>query len=224
MSTVKDVQLDIELQELMEKQAAIRDAPEFITDSDLGSFHGGGMSVSSTSVYVPIYSTVDGTVSVVRKPEASRKCMERLPNGNRAFSLSPVNPAWKYETDPKTRAPRLVREIAYVCYLHPRSDKREMVERLGLNGQECLKSNLPTQFQLEAHMRSRHRQEWRTIEEAERKEREDRQYAAMMALAGNRSEATSSLLNAHVCDVVGCTRFFDTAQGLTLHKGRDHKE
>lgn len=223
MTAVQDIELEIELEELRKKHKG--DSSEFVPGGDMADvFDGGGFGVSSTSVYVPLYHSKTGVTSLVRANEAKRKCMEKLPDGTRAFTTKPVNPAWKYEYDPLIKGPRLVPEMGFKCYLHPESEHRQMCDELGLNSQECNKANLPTVFQQQAHMRSRHREEWKTIEMHETRAREDRNFNAMMALAGNRTEASTGSLNAYVCDMPGCSRFFDTAQGLTLHKSRDHKE
>ena len=59
-------------------------------------------------------------------------------------------------------------------------------------------------------------------EKAEAKDAQERQIAAMLAMAGAKAPVADDGI--FRCEVSGCSRFFDSQQGLTMHKSTGHKE
>lgn len=183
MST--DLALDIEFEDL--KQQRIQDNAVFVPGGEAEEdMMGGGFQVKTTAEYIPIYSTIDGTVSIVRSDRVRSKCKLGA-DGKRAFWVKPTNPEWQYEFDPKIGGPRLVRQ-ALRCYLHAEHPNRARYDALGLRDRVCTKSNIPTEFQLRMHMQRRHRVEWETIELAEQRERDEeaRELQRQMVMALSR--------------------------------------
>ena len=71
----------------------------------------------------------------------------------------------------------------YKCLLHPSNKERPHYDELGFA--VCHKSNLMSQFQVEQHMRNRHRVEWATIQrERQEKEREEERKLQRAILEG----------------------------------------
>jgi hypothetical protein len=67
-----------------------------------------------------------------------------------------------------------------LCYLHPESEEREWLDSIGLRGRTCdpqfgrHKSQIPTEWDRELHMKHKHKKEWETISRAEqRRERQE---------------------------------------------------
>lgn len=184
----------------------------------------------TTEVWVHLYNLKDGTVSTVTTEAAQKKIKQRGPDGSMVWSLRP--PAhFQYERDKVTGRPVKVNETVWKCRLHPTADDREWLDRIGLMGRECMKANIPSQFALEQHMTMKHKAEWKVIqrEEEAKTEREARDVArmqaeAMLALAGRGGGEQAADVTVYRCREGGCSRFFDTEQGLAIHKGRDHKE
>lgn len=168
MSTLADAMFEIEVEEVKQRY---KNADEFVPGGDLsGVMEGGGMTASSTAEYVPIYSTKDGTVSMVTAKVAATKC-RRQPDGSRLYTLDQPK-QHRYVFDTCTGGVRKVTE-GLMCYLHPEHERREEFEAVGLGGQECTKANIPSAFQLRLHMQRRHSQEWASIEDYEQRAREE---------------------------------------------------
>lgn len=109
------------------------------------------------------------------------------------------------------------------CFLNPEHPDHEAIRAAGIVV-TCRKKLLSV-MHAERHAKTRHGDNWsiwqRAKEEkrdADARAREDRQYNAMMALAGNRSE--SGVM--YACDL--CDHETESKHGLKIHKGRDHKE
>lgn len=117
---------------------------------------------------IPLYSTFDGTVSLVPKvmaPKMLRKRIPRIPEaprekwGTLAFNLA--RPA-----DAPVRN-RLL------CDLHPKNAKREWLDEIGLGGRFCPKDNLSSNYEVQRHRRLYHKDEDSQIVQAETRLRED---------------------------------------------------
>ena len=142
-------------------------------------------SIATADDLVAIYSLEDGTVSVINVQNLAKK-LARNDAGKRFFSLEPTNPDWQYRIDAVTGWPVKLNSLNMLCHLHPEHPNRERYDALGLQGKECRKANIPGDFQVRMHMTRRHKVEWDTIQEAERRDREER-------LAGT-SDATMAAL------------------------------
>lgn len=160
--------MELEIEAVKERAAGGFSPPEWFTlggevgealqDEQLAGANKMGV-VKTDYEKVTIYSTLDGTSSQVLVSMLAKQMKKRLPDGRLAFSITPVDvPA----------------RLDLKCYLHPEHERREELDAIGLAGQVCRKANIPTQFGLARHMRTRHKGEWEAIE-AERQERERRE-------------------------------------------------
>lgn len=116
---------------------------------------------------IALYSTFDGTVSMVPKvmaPKMLRKRIPRIPEaprekwGTLAFSLA-------VPKDVPVRSKLL-------CDLNPKNAKREWLDSIGLGGRFCSKDNLSSVYEVQRHRRLYHKDEDVQITQAEALERE----------------------------------------------------
>lgn len=121
------------------------------------------------------------------------------------------------------------------CFLHPESDERSLLDEIGLAAVTC-PGKLASTYSKRLHAEHRHSSEWALYQEVRKqhedqdnRDRQDRQLEATLAIArgaaGNALAAApiAAPVVAFTCDTEGCTRFFDSDQGLKVHVGRDHK-
>lgn len=224
MTTATDeLEMMMELEAVKNRYAAFFDEGEVEVTPGIGSRVTGGQT---SEAWVTIYSTKDGTASTVTTDAAKRKILLKA-DGKNVFSLKP-DPRYQYVRDTVTGFPVKVSPNRYQCRLHPEHGDREWLDSIGLAGQECRVDTIPSLFQLDLHMKVKHRQEHETIlrEQNASKENEaiDVQRAtleAMRTMAGGRTEPQTAI---HACPVGTCMRFFDSAQGLTLHQNKEHRE
>lgn len=120
-----------------------------------------------------------------------------------------------------------------MCKLHADYPRRAEWDNIGLRGRTCPAAHLASDFDMEEHMRRKHRRETAVIEQYERRLREDEQAAravetqellrqqatAAMALVGQVPARAPREAKTYTCDECG----FETsaAIGLTAHK-RSH--
>ena len=160
MSTLADAMLELDIDDLKDRY---KSNDVFVSGGDIGDvMEGKGMVSSSTSEYIPIFSTVDGTVSMVSAKQAALKC-RRKKDGTRDFVLSRPE-KYEYVFDPAINGLRKVTK-GLKCHLHPDHPNRAEYDEMGLAGQVCRKANIPSEFQLQRHMATRHQNEWKTIED-----------------------------------------------------------
>lgn len=98
-----------------------------------------------------------------------RKTVDNKPGGKPVFTthapgtpLSPVN-------NLPASAPTL-----HKCLLHPEHPNREYLDEIGLAGQACRKSTLPSPYQVAQHMVKKHKMELATIDKDKTDKREQR--------------------------------------------------
>lgn len=203
---------------------------------------------SNTDRRVTVFSTIDGEPRDILRIDAERVLAKRLPDGKAAFWFPGL---------PGTAPTYVKGEIK--CFLSPDFDEldgpagfdRTWLDSIGLRGRTCNmmapdKGNqkFRTLYDRDDHAQKKHRNEWRVIQAALTKQREDRYEAerraeretqrvsaeAMLALAGRAVSAevspatsvetrTASHFTCDQCDYAG-----DSAHALTVHKGRAHKE
>lgn len=125
-------------------------------------------SVTSAG-YVLVYDTLTREASSVNRDLLPLHLRKLHPDGTRAFTLAPPS-------TPPARG-------TLKCLLHQDGPSRKEYDRIGFK--VCPKQNLMTEFDVEGHMKARHKKEWATIEAARvRREREeDRAYQRQMMKA-----------------------------------------
>lgn len=204
MTTKAEALLEVEIEEVKARAQAGRDL--FVDATGLAD---DGLTAQgrgrTTEHKVAIYSTMDGTTSIVTTDMLAKKLKPK--NGAKAFAIDPP-PGKQYVTDEVTGFPRLVNPGARKCLLHPEHPDREWLDGIGLAGKFCMnptggkpggKENIPNEYEQRLHMERSHRQEWKTIQEAkvERDRQEDRalqraQMEAMTTLAERSSRTSES--------------------------------
>lgn len=147
------------------------------------------------------------------------KTLKKRRNGQRAFET--INPATGLLTGP---VPEWTGGQT-PCWFNPKSPRYAELSKIpGLAGFRCESEHLASEFDAEMHAKHRHDRRYAVAKDhLDRMEREEtralqqRQIDAMLAMAG----AGKAARQTHDCDQ--CERFFDSAQGLTLHKSKEHR-
>jgi hypothetical protein len=121
--------------------------------------------------YVNLWDTRTGEHSLTNANMLPTQLKKKRPDGSRVFTT--VNPGI---TPPRG---------TIKCLLHPEGENRAHYDSLGFG--VCRKSNLVSLFQLEQHMKHKHKQEYATIE----KERADQQRAEDREFQRNLMQAAS---------------------------------
>lgn len=145
------------------------------------------------------------------------KTLKKRRNGQRAFET--INPATGKLTGP---VPEWTGGQT-PCWFNPKSPRYAELSKIpGLAGFKCDSERLASEFDAEMHAKRRHDRRYAVARDyLDRKEREEERdlqrqsIAAMLQMAGGKARQT------HDCDQ--CDRFFDSAQGLTLHKSKEHR-
>lgn len=138
---------------------------------------------------MPVYSTLDGTRSdplkvnlaaVLKKKFQAKAWIPQKMWGKPAFTMTPPAPQDK---------------LQLLCYLHADHPRRGELNTLGLLGHICQKANIASDYELERHMEKKHKAEWRTVQRAEEKARQEQteriallQLEAFKALANNKEK------------------------------------
>lgn len=118
---------------------------------------------------VTLYSTETGMPSRVLVNMLGKKLAQKLPDGSKAWSPTPT----KDYSIGSTK-----------CLLHIEHPRRKEFDGIGLAGKTCVKSNIPSEFEVRQHMLHRHKQEWQVMEEArERAEKEEERAFRRMQMA-----------------------------------------
>ena len=193
-------------------------APGKIT-SVLSGEYGGGQDVPVGKTIV--YSTIDGEPRPINTNMLAKTLAKKIPGTNKRAFVHP---------DPETG--RLPQDIptyergTVPCWFNPKSERFAELHRIpGLTTFECASEHLASEFDAEQHVKNRHSRRYgMAVDFLERKEREDErairreEIAAMRALAGGSRTAAPDI---YACDAAGCTRFFDSDQGLKIHKSKE---
>ena len=163
--------------------------------------------------------------------------------------ISSDGKVWVYETQTHERAPALVNMLpqllrqrrpdgsyrwttikptekpfrgTYKCMLHTESPNRAEYTRMGFR--ECPKSNLTSEYQVRLHMLKKHPQEWKAIDEAQKRAEaeEDRQLRRqLLQQTADQIRKDNPVKLPFVCDICGAD--FPTPKSLARHQ-LDHKE
>lgn len=116
-----------------------------------------------------------------------------------------------------------------LCLFHPDHPNRAAYDRIGLAGKVCKSAHLASDFDARRHAENRHPHWYRIAKENEDRiakeaevERQNQLMGAMLRLAEGKAAPVADTA-IHWCKVDGCSRFFDSPHGLSIHEGRDHK-
>ena len=175
-----------------------------------------------------IYATADGEPRDVLVYRLSDYLKRRHPDGTPVFSMAPTKP---YITG------------GIKCVFHADHPLRPTLDAIGLAGTEtCPAANLASEFHARRHAEIKHSERWKTYKEhlarVEKDEERDRWAALLNATQGGRDpykttgetagriaaqHPDASDVQAHFCLAEGCTRFFDSDQGLRIHQAKEHR-
>lgn len=241
MSTVSDAVVD----RLMEKATAANSAlGSLLGDPEMQGVFSGATEIHNNKEKHVIYDTATGeprTIPLMYLKAAMRKkrtvtLADGTPRVINAFVVQdpetgqPTSPVPEYKLG------------SLLCFLHPKHPEREWLTSIGIgtdvvcgDNETAPAAHLPTEFARNLHESKKHPLSYKARAEARERAREqdaidrqERQIEAMMAMAGRGTEPLAPLVplvaTAFYCEAIGCSRFFDTEQGLAVHKGRDHKE
>ncbi len=98
--------------------------------------------------HVYVYDTKTGERSTINRNMLEFQFKKRHPDGTRAFTL----------TQPNVSPAR----GSHLCMLHADGPNRRGYDRMGFK--VCPKANLMTEFDVEQHMKARHKKEWASIQ------------------------------------------------------------
>lgn len=98
--------------------------------------------------HVYVYDTKTGDRSTISRNMLELQFRKRHPDGTRAFTL----------TQPSVIPAR----GTHLCLLHTDGPNRREYDRFGFK--TCPKANLMTEFDVEQHMKARHKKEWASIQ------------------------------------------------------------
>lgn len=187
-------------------------------DTEVGQHLAAPMSMTSTAAdRAVIYDTETGEPREVLVNMLA-KTLKKRRDGKMAFSVTPV---------------KEFRQGQVPCWFNPASAMYATVQDVpGLRGFTCASAHLASEFDAEMHAKRRHSQRYLMVEDwRQRKEREDtkalqeRQIEAMMAMAransGIPATANPAPVNIFYCTAEGCGRFFDSDQGLKIHRSKE---
>jgi len=230
---------DAMVERLMAKaKEGSQEVAQMIGDPDLmGVFNGGTKEFSNNKQKYTIFNTETGERVEIPlmylKKTLQKKRRITMPDGSEKV-IDAFVPAHEETGRPLSPVPEY--KVGNLkCFLHPQHPEREWLVAIGVSMDVVCGDNetrpagsFKTTFTRDYHEKKKHPITWAVREEArkaqkeqEQIDRQERQIEAMMALASGRQPVAE--VEIHYCDEDGCPRFFDSAQGLTLHKGRDHK-
>ena len=191
-------------------------------DSEVDSSVEGGRMAFTTNAAdkVWVYSTENGEPREILVNMLA-KTLKKKRAGKAAFSLTPMV---EYRRGNK------------LCMLHPDHPDRELFVSLGVTkicgeGTTAPAGKLASDLDVRTHMEHRHKREWLTIQEhfqqvekQEDRDRQDRLAEAMLKAVESRSESLPfpDGTQIHSCAIGGCKRFFDSSQGLAMHRTKEH--
>lgn len=169
-----------------------------------------------------VYSTIDGEPRPINTNMLAKTLAKKIPGTNkRAFVHPDPETGWLPQTIPTYETGSVP------CWFNPASPRFEQLHQIpGLTTFECASAKLASEFDAEQHVKNKHTRRYgMAMDYLERKEREDErairreEIAAMRALAGGSQRA--AMPDIYACDADGCTRFFDSDQGLKIHKSKE---
>jgi len=135
---------------------------------------------------------------------------------------------------PKNGGPMYSRKVTVIppagtsyCFLHPDFPDRERVVAAGCGGVRCSKpSALISVVHAQRHAETRHGDTYKTYigHLAAQREDEQREFQRMQmdVMRQQLGQPVAAPVEVFRCEATGCRRFFDSAQGLTVHRTRDH--
>jgi len=183
---------------------------------DVRSVIDGVISLESTTGKTRVYDRETGVASEILNSRLKDTLKRRYPRdhpmaGKTVFLLRPL-----------VEAP----QGKVLCLLHPDHPERTYLDSIGLRNKFCYSAHIASEFDLDGHMRHRHSKEWAIMERARQRAREDegqqllRQQTELLGRMSGQQVAPQVFR----CDAAGCTRFFDSVQGLVMHQRTGHKD
>lgn len=127
--------------------------------------------ISDPKDNVTLYHTETGEPRTFPKYMAAKTAKKKLPNGKLAFTDS--------EGIEKLGVTYTMGTVK--CRLHAEHPDRAMLDSIGLRGRTCPAGGLASAYDMNEHMRHKHRRENAIIQEHEGRQREDAQLAAQAA-------------------------------------------
>src|SRR5690606_31685844 len=150
----------------------------------------GTESGADGSQKVTIFSTIDGRPSEVFLPQLKGALTMKIPGTNRPAHWHPALGGEKPQEKPAG---------TIKCRLHPDSPEREWVDSIGLEGIFCnpseperSRANLPNLLDRRRHESIYHKSAFQVMEEAEKREREERSNATQERMADALAAALES--------------------------------
>lgn len=153
--------------------------------AERGDLAGGAVTKVKSAGYVTIYCTRTGVPSRVNRNGLARKLQDKHTNTD--FPEWVGKPAFDTE---ESRVPKPFRGEC-LCLLHKDHPDRAIMDENGLSGlQTCGAAHLASPYEVDLHMKSKHRKEWATIKDMKEKiekdvanARQERLIDAMIATA-----------------------------------------
>lgn len=211
---VRDQQLDAEIAAL--KELRLTPYSEQVTPEDgevAKLVEGGKFTITQSHEGKPvpkerirIYATSDGEPRDVLLYMLSKYLQRKGPNGKPVFSMTPTVP---YVTG------------QVKCILHRDHELRPILDKIGLANRYCEAANIASEFDARLHGENRHPRSWKTWKEYEEKlekDAEKERWGVLLNKVGGGTPGT-----AFSCTAEGCTRFFDSEQGLRMHQTKEHR-
>ncbi len=167
-SAIQEAMLDAYLDDLNDNKAK-QERVLAVAQTDEGEFT--SFVDEKDAEKVAVYNQYDGVKSMVLVSMLSKQLRKRFPRsveipehlwGKRAFGVNPPANVPERQT--------------LLCWFHPKSEQRSMLNELGLSGRVCRKSNIPTEIEIDLHVQRKHTKEYGMVKEALRRrdEAEDR--------------------------------------------------
>lgn len=112
------------------------------------------------------------------------------------------------------------------CFLHPNFPDRERVVAAGVANVHCSKPGaLLSIMHATRHAETRHGDSYKIylgyIEDQRKREQDEFQRMQMDLMRRQLGQPVSESAGIFRCDAAGCTRFFDSDQGLKIHKSKE---
>lgn len=186
---------------------------------DMKSVIDGVVTLQSTTGKTRVYDRETGVSSDILNSRLKDTLKRRYPRdhpmaGRTVFLLKPLVDA------PQGNV---------LCLLHPEHPRRAYLDTIGLRNKFCYSAHIASEYDLDGHMRHRHSKEWAIMERARQDDKDQegrqllRQQTELLARMSGQAIPEPSPSAPAIYQCPACPRFFDTPQGLRLHRIKEHK-